>query len=72
VSNLSRRPGSGVPRSARERRAYNLVLGGGIAGAVGVVTLLLAVLGVMGFAIPVLALVIAALCAWLFRRTMSA
>jgi hypothetical protein len=71
MGNLSRRPGSRVSRSAREKRAYNLVLAGGTAGVVAVVTFVLAIVGVMGFAIPVLAAIIAVLCTVLFRRTVG-
>jgi hypothetical protein len=66
-------PTSGGPpsRRARERRAYQLVLAGSAAGAVAVVGLVLAAIGVIGFGIPVLALVVAIVCAVLFRRTVS-
>ena len=37
--------GSYTPRRVRERRAYQLVVTGGVAGAVGVVSLVLAVVG---------------------------
>jgi putative flippase GtrA len=71
MSDLQRRPGSGISRSARERRAYRLVLVGGIAGAVAVVTFVLAAIGVLGFGTPFLALVIAVICAVLFRRVVA-
>jgi hypothetical protein len=58
-----------TPRQAREQRAYRLVLSGSVAGVVGVVTLVLAVAGVLSGAIPAIALIIAALCAWAFSRT---
>jgi hypothetical protein len=47
------------------------VLAGGAAGAVAVVTFVLAVVGVMGFGIPVLAVIVALVCGLLFRRTVS-
>jgi hypothetical protein len=47
------------------------VLAGGTAGAVAVVTFVLALVGVMGFGIPVLAVIVAIVCALLFRRTVS-
>jgi hypothetical protein len=59
------------PRRAREDRAYKLVLAGGAAGVVAVVTFVLAIVGVMGFGIPVLAAIVAVLCGWLFRRTVA-
>jgi hypothetical protein len=71
MSDLQRRPGSGLSRSARERRAYRLVLVGGIAGAVAVVTFVLAIINVMGFGVPFLALAIAVICVLLFRRVVD-
>ena len=58
-----------TPRRVREQRAYRLVVSGSVAGVVGVVTLVLAVAGVVSAAIPVIALIVAALCAWAFART---
>jgi putative flippase GtrA len=71
MSDLQRRPGSGLSRSSRERRAYRLVVVGGTAAAVFVVTLVLALAGVMSGAIPFFALVVAVLCGLLFRRTVQ-
>jgi uncharacterized protein YqgC (DUF456 family) len=48
-----------------------LVLSGSVAGVVGVVTLVLAIAGVVSGAIPAIALIIAALCVWGFRQTVS-
>ena len=70
VSELERR-GSHTPRRRREQRAYTLTVVGGIAGLVGTVGFALAVFGVIGFGLPVLALVVAAVCVFLFRRTVS-
>jgi len=70
MADLEKR-GSYTPRRAREQRAYRLVVTGGVAGAIGVVTLVLAIAGVMGATIPVIALVIAVICAVLFRRTVG-
>ena len=70
VSNLQKR-GSYTPRRVRERRAYQLVVGGGVAGVVGVVGLVLAVVGVIGATLPILALVVAAICVFLFRRAIA-
>ena len=60
-----------MPRRAREQRAYALVMVGGGAAVVGVVGLLLAVFGVIGIGLPLLALIVAAVCGLLFRRTLS-
>jgi hypothetical protein len=70
MTDLSPRPDR-TPRRTREDRAYKLVLAGGAAAAIAVVTFVLAIVGVMGFGIPVLAALVSALCAWLFRRTVS-
>jgi hypothetical protein len=70
VSELDRR-GSYTPRRTREQRAYRLAVVGGVAGAVGVVGLALAVFGVVGAGLPILALIVAAICGWLFRRAVS-
>jgi putative flippase GtrA len=55
-------------RQARERRAYQLVVVGGVAGVVAVVGLVLALAGVLGGAVPFFAAVVAVICAVLFRR----
>ena len=60
--------GSYTPRRDRERRAYQLVVTGGIAGAVGVVSLVLALVGVLGYTLPVVSIIVAVLCAVMFRR----
>jgi putative flippase GtrA len=66
-------PSSGrVPsRREREKRAYRLVVVGGAAGIVAVAGLVLALLGVIGSALPVLAIVVTIICAVLFRRTVA-
>lgn len=65
MSNLDRR----TPRSVRERRAYRFAQVGGTTGVAGAATLVLAIVGVMGAGIPILLLIIAALCAYGFVRT---
>jgi hypothetical protein len=70
VSDLERSP-SRVPRSQREARAYRLVLAGGTLGVVAVVGFVLAIAGVIGFGVPFIAVVLALVCALLFRRTVS-
>jgi ABC-type bacteriocin/lantibiotic exporter with double-glycine peptidase domain len=69
MSDLERRSGSRPSRRQREQRAYNLALAGGTLAIVFVVTTLLAILGVMGWSIPILAAILAVACALLFRRT---
>jgi hypothetical protein len=69
MSDLERRSGSRPSRRQREQRAYNLVLAGGAMGVVFVVGTLLAVLNIIGWSIPILAAILAVVCALLFRRT---
>jgi hypothetical protein len=71
MSDLTRRPGSGLSRSARERRAFQLVVAGGLAGVVAVVTFVLAIVGIGGFGLPVIAAIVAAVCLLMFRRTVG-
>lgn len=71
MADITRSSGGPPSRRSREQRAYRLVLAGGTAGAVAVVTFVLALVGVMGFGIPVLAVIVAIVCALLFRRTVS-
>lgn len=58
-------------RRTREQRAYRLVVAGGTAGAVAVVTFVLAVFNVIGFTLPVIAAIVAAVCLVLFRRMVA-
>ena len=71
VGELQKR-GAYTPRRARERRAYQLVIAGSVAGAVGVVGIVLAITGVVGAGLPVVALIVAALCMVGFVRTVGA
>jgi hypothetical protein len=48
-----------------------MILVGGVAGTIGVVGLVLAIAGVVGATLPIVALIIAALCAWGFMRTVG-
>jgi hypothetical protein len=55
-------------RRRKEQRGYQLVMVGGGAGLVAVVSGLLAIFGVIGWGLPVVALVVAVVCIFLFRR----
>jgi hypothetical protein len=68
MSDLSRRPGNRLGRRDRVDRAYQLVVAGGTAGLVAVVTAILAVVGVLGWSLPVIAALVAIACLLLFRR----
>jgi hypothetical protein len=70
VADIEKR-GSYTPRRVREQRAYRLVVAGSVAGAVGVVGIVLAVAGVIGAGLPIIALIVAALCAVGFTRTVG-
>ena len=66
MSNIQKR-GSYTPRRAREQRAYRLVMVGGTAGVVTVGGGLLAIVGVIGWGVPIIALIVAAICLVMFR-----
>jgi hypothetical protein len=63
--------GGYTPRRVRERRAYQLVVTGGVASAVFVVSLVLSIVGVIGGTLPVISIIVAVICFVLFRRTVS-
>jgi hypothetical protein len=63
--------GNYTPRRVREQRAYQLIVAGSIAGGVGVLGVVLAIVGVVGGWLPILAFIIAAVCAFGVRRTVS-
>ena len=63
--------GSYTPRRVRERRAYQLVVTGGVASAVFVVSLVLSIAGVIGGTLPVISIIVAVICFVLFRRTVG-
>ena len=67
MADLQKRGGY-TPRRTREQRAYRLAVTGGVAGTIGVVGLVLAIAGVIGAGLPLIALIIAALCAFGFTR----
>jgi hypothetical protein len=69
MSDLERRGGSRPTRKQREQRAYYLVLATGGFGLVGAAGLLLAIFTSFGAGLPILALIIAAICFMMFRRT---
>jgi CHASE2 domain-containing sensor protein len=71
VNDLARGSGGPPSRRGREQRAYRLVVTGGVAGAIAVVGAVLAAVGVFGWAVPILAALIAVVCVVMFRRTVS-
>jgi hypothetical protein len=71
MSDLAPRSGGPPSRRAREQRAYRLVVTGGAAATVAVVGVVLAIVGVLGWWLPILAVIVAAICGLLFRRTVA-
>jgi hypothetical protein len=71
MADLDRRGSAPLSRRTREKRAYQLAVAGGTLGVVGVVGLVLAIVGVVGAGLPILALILAAVCGLLFRRTVG-
>jgi Na+/H+ antiporter NhaB len=71
MSDLARRPNSRPSRRVRQQRAYSLVLATSGLGVIAVVGLLLAVVGVIGFGIPVLAGIAAVACGVILRRMLA-
>lgn len=65
MADLEKR-GSYVPRRTREKRAYQLLVGGG-GLTVAAIVLLVIGMGGLGF----LALILAAICGFLFWRTVN-
>ena len=71
MSDLAPRSGGPPSRRSREQRAFRLVTIGGGAAAVAVVGVVLAIVGVLGWWLPILAIIVAAICGLLFRRTVG-
>jgi hypothetical protein len=72
MGNLSPRPGrSPGSRRQREQRAFSLVVVGGTAAAVAVVGLILAIAGVVGSGVWIIAAIVAVVCVLWFRSTVS-
>ncbi len=71
MTDLTPRSGNRLPRRTREQRAYRLATTGGVASVVFVAGLVLAIVGVVGAWLPILALIVAIACGLMFRRTVS-
>jgi len=70
VADIEKRSGY-TPRRARERRAYQAVVTGSVAGGVFVVSTVLAIVGVLGATLPVVSLIVVIICIVLFRRAVG-
>ena len=71
MGDIAPRSGGPPSRRSRERRAYRLVTIGGTAAVVAAVGVVLAVVGILGWWLPILAIIVAGICGLLFRRTVS-
>jgi CHASE2 domain-containing sensor protein len=71
MSDLTPRSGNRLSRSTRQQRAYRLAMTGGAASVVFVAGLVLAIIGVVGAWLPILALLVAVAAGVMFRRTVS-
>jgi hypothetical protein len=71
MSDLTPSGGGRLSRRTREQRAFRLVVAGGIAGTVALVTFVLALFGVIGYGLFVISIIVAVVCVLLFRRTVS-
>ena len=71
MADLQRTSGGRITRRQRERRAYQLTLATGALAVVAVVGIVLAAIGVIGFGLPILAAILAAVSGLLLRRTLG-
>jgi cobalamin synthase len=71
MSDLTPSSGGRVSRRTREQRAYRLHLIGGGAGAVAVVSFVLAIAGVIGSALFLVSAIVSVVAVLLFRRAVS-
>ena len=68
---LSRRSGGPPSRRGREKRAYQLAVTGGVAGVVAVISAVLALFTGFSWSLAVVMAIVAGVCYFLFRRTVS-
>lgn len=71
MNSLEPRGGSGMSRSQKEKRAFQLVTVGGISAVVAVVGFVLAIITSFPGSIAFIAAAVAIVCAILFRRLAS-
>jgi hypothetical protein len=68
MNSLEPRRRSNMSRNQKERRGYQLVVAGGVSAAVAVVGFVLAIAGVIGGGLPLVAAIVAVICVVMFRR----
>jgi hypothetical protein len=71
MADIERSGGRGMTRSQREGRAYKLTLATGGLAVAAVAAIVLAAVGVIGWSLPLLAVVLAVVCGLLLRRTLG-
>ena len=71
MADLQRRSPGRMTRRQRENRAYQLTLATGGLAVVSVVGIVLAIAGVLGWGLPVVAAILAVLCGLWLRRTLG-
>jgi len=71
VSQIEPRSPKRVSRKDRETKAYRLVVAGSALGGVAAIGFVLAIVGIVGYGIPLLAGIAAIICLVLFRRTVG-
>lgn len=71
MTSLEPRSPKRVSRKDREARAFRLVATGSVFGAIAAIGFVLAVLGIVGFGIPLLSGIVAVICLVLFRRSVG-
>jgi hypothetical protein len=71
MSDLERRRSSGLSRKQREQRAYTLTLATGGLAVLTIALVVLAVVGVTGFGLAIVAALLTAGSGFLLRRTLS-
>jgi hypothetical protein len=71
LNDLQPSPGRRPSRRQREQTAYRLIVTSGVAGAVAILTGVLAIVGVMSWFFPIVAAIVAVAAALMFRRSVS-
>ena len=71
MSSLEPRSPKRVSRKDKETRAFRLVAAGSVFGAVAAIGFVLAIIGIVGFGIPLLSGIVAVICLVLFRRSVG-
>lgn len=71
MADLERSTGTRMTRRQREQRAYQLTIATGVLSVAAVAGIVLAAVGVIGFGLPIAAVILAVVCGLLLRRTLG-